>query len=111
VFGMSRADLGGSSSSSGAGGGSIAADNVHAPAVPGTTGQGRTARVKQAEGALGFQARSDKSFTLSVPAQAQALVSAAPRPLRGAIYGRARLVTPLRNTFGALDPYHQRSRR
>jgi hypothetical protein len=100
VVGVSRVDFGGGSSSSGAGGGSVAADNSRAPAVPGAAAEGKTARVKRAEGALGFEGRSGKTFTLAVPG-----------PLRGAIYGRAHLATPLRHTFGALDPYHLRGRR
>jgi hypothetical protein len=110
VFGMSRVDFGGSSSSSGGGGVSNAAENSRAP-VLGAAGQGGTAGVKQAQGALAYQDGRGKAYTLAVPDQVKALISAAPRPLRGAVSGRARLATPLRHTFGALDPYHQRGRR
>jgi negative regulator of sigma E activity len=101
VFGASRVDFGGSSSSSGgAGGGSAAAEQSRAPALLGAAGQAKAASPSTFQGAL---AREDRSR--------QARTSAAPRPLRAAISGRAHLATPLRQTFGALDPYHLRSRR
>lgn len=94
VFGMSRVDFGGSSSSSG-GGGSAAAGKSLAPAALGAQ--------KKAAPERGFGVQQDlsrRAVTLAVPA-----------PLRGAVYGRAHLAAPLRQTFGALDPYHLRGRR
>ncbi len=94
VFGMSRVDFGGSSSSSG-GGGSAAAGKSLAPA-----GQG--AEKKTAPG---------RAFGVQQNLIRRAVTLAVPGPLRGAVYGRAHLAAPLRQTFGALDPYHLRGRR
>jgi hypothetical protein len=101
VFGMSRVDFGGNSSSSGAGGGSVGAEK--APGALAFSSQRLTPRA--ASGAAAPQ----KAF--SVGGERAVVLSAVPRPLRGAVYGRAHLVPPLRHTFGALDPYHLRGRR
>ncbi len=100
VFGLTRVDFGGGSSSSGAGGGSAAAELQGAlrPAGPNKAAE-------PSQSSFGVTKRLD-----AVPEQALSLARV-PGPLRGAIYGRASLAAPLRHTFGALDPYHLRSRR
>jgi hypothetical protein len=99
VFGMSRVDFGGGSSSSGAGGGSAAAASAaKSLALPGLESESP----RRSEGAT----QPGSANRLALPVWAPV-----PRPLRAAILGRAQLATPLRHTFGALDPYHQRSRR
>jgi hypothetical protein len=105
VFGVSRVDFGTSSSGSAAGGGSAAAD--HGAAVTlGPALQGEKAAPATSPPYQQFVVpRSAKHLDLSLR------VSAVPGPLKGAVYGRAALASPLRHTFGALDPYHQRARR
>jgi hypothetical protein len=102
VFGLSRVDFGGGSSSSGAGGGSTAAAGAaKSLALPGAASGSKS------------PARSEGSTQSphSLDRQALPVLAPVPRPLRAAILGRAALATPLRHTFGALDPYHQRSGR
>jgi hypothetical protein len=102
VFGMSRVDLGGSSSTSGGGSTSAGAEKRAAPGAlnlapaqsSDDTGPSRAL-------ASGPRGHGDK----------QLIPSSVPAPLRRAIYGRADLASPLRKTFGALDPYHLRARR
>ena len=106
VFGMSRVDLGGGSSSSVAGGGTSSA---------GANGASKTlGALVQGEKAAPETSAPSKRFVM--PSRAERLgatlrLSAVPGPLRGAIYGRAKLASPLRHTFGALDPYHLRDGR
>jgi hypothetical protein len=96
VFGASRVDLGGGSSSSSGGGSLAAGQSAGALPVLGAAGQG-------AKRSMAAPTRADdlhrKAFTLAVPG-----------PLRAAIYPRAHVAAPLRQTFGALDPYHLRAR-
>jgi hypothetical protein len=95
VVGASHVDFGGSSSSSG-GGGSAAAGQTRAHAPLGVGGEKSTSPSR----AAGQQdALTQRRVTLAVPT-----------PLRAAIYGRFQLAAPLRHTFGALDPYHMRTR-
>jgi negative regulator of sigma E activity len=100
VFGVSRVDFGGSGSSSGAGGGSAAAGAGKSLALPSQAEAGKSADRSMARSPE-YQARHEQAVILS----------AVPGPLRAAITGRARLASPLRHTFGALDPYHLRSGR
>jgi hypothetical protein len=106
VFGVSRVDFGESGAGSAAGGGSAAADHGAAVTLgPALQGE-RAARPATGPPYKQFVVpKSAKRLDLSVR------VSAVPGPLRGAVYGRAALAAPLRHTFGALDPYHQRARR
>lgn len=99
VFGLSRVDFGGGSSVSGAGGGSAAAGETLAPAhVPAVK---RASAAQDVEGSTsGLDRGADRKVVMSV----------VPGPLRAAIAGRAHLATPLQTTFGALDPYHLRTR-
>jgi hypothetical protein len=100
VFGLSRVDFGGGSSGSGAGGGLTAAGEKLAPAQGALGGKAGTAQ--DVEGA---------TYPLDRDANRKvAIISSVPGPLRGAIYGRAHLAAPLQKTFGALDPYHLRTR-
>jgi hypothetical protein len=101
VFGVSRMDLGGSGAGSAAGGGSVGAEKsapLGAPAL--APGQSSGAAAAQPE----FGNRADRDRAKAV------ILSSVPGPLRGAVYGRDQLASPLRHTFGALDPYHQRAR-
>lgn len=98
VFGLSRVDFGGGSSSSGAGGGSAAAEAKN-PALlsPGTGTQSPS--------------RSNAvTYRLGRPDHQAVTLAAIPRPVYGAIHDRAMLAPALRKAFGALDPYHLRTR-
>jgi negative regulator of sigma E activity len=103
VFGLSRVDFGGSTSSSGGAGATSAplkaaeangAGGGVVAAPPGPT-------VKRG---LAYQAERQGSKAV------QAL-TAVPRPLKAAIYGRYHLAAPLREAFGAIDPHHGPNRR
>jgi hypothetical protein len=108
VFGVSRVDLGGSGSGSAAGGGTTGAEKSSAHVVPGALSQGLAPR--HAFGATPKQRLVRLGATRSDGAKAL-ILAVVPGPLKGAVYGRYHLATPLRKTFGALDPYHQRARR
>ena len=102
---MSRVNLGGGSSSSVAGGGTSSA---------GANGASKALGAAVGEKTAPQTSAPYKQFV--VPSRAERLgttlrLSAVPGPLRGAVYGRAKLASPLRHTFGALDPYHLRGRR
>jgi hypothetical protein len=102
VFGMSRVDLGGSSSTSGGGSTTAAAEKSAAPgALNLAPAQSSDETGPSRALAAGPRGHGDK----------QLIPSSVPAPLRRAIYGRADLASPLRKTFGALDPYHLRARR
>ncbi len=100
VFGMSRVDFGGGGSVSGAGGGETAAGEKLASAQGAALAKAGTAQDLE-----GPTYRLDRGANRKL-----AVISSVPGPLRGAIYGRTHLAAPLRNTFGALDPYHLRTR-
>jgi len=106
VLGLSRVDFGENGSAS-SGGGSSAAEKAAMPLAPqpsGTLGAPQTHRATAPRTASGGAIGADGS-------QAARALTAVPRPLQAAIYGRYRLAAPLRKAFGAIDPHHGPARR
>jgi hypothetical protein len=102
VFGMSRVDMGGSSSISGGGSTSSAGEKrASAGALDLAPRQASPAQVPRTQSASGLRGHGDR----------QVILTSLPDALRAAVDGRAHLAAPLRRTFGALDPYHLNSRR
>jgi hypothetical protein len=104
AFGASRVDLGGGGSASG--GGSTSAQK--ALEFGGGAAAGGDVAPEPAYGSAVRRQSAPSRLTQDVHKAAATLD--VPGPLRGAVYGRAQLAVPLRHTFGALDPYHQRAR-
>jgi len=102
LFGASRVDLGGGGSASG--GGSTSAEKA-------LVGGGAAGGVAPEPAYGSAVQRQSAPLRMDQNAHQAITTLAVPGPLRAAISGRAHLATPLRQTFGALDPYHLRSRR
>jgi hypothetical protein len=100
VFGTSRVDTGGSSSTSGGGTTSAKAEERAADGVLSRAPQEPSPAVLP-RSASGLRGRG----------QRQVILVGLPPALRAAVDGRTHLAAPLRQTFGALDPYHLRNRR
>jgi len=105
VFGLSRVDFGEHGAASG-GGGSAAADTALPPAPP-----GGSLGVQRGQGAVTPPRKASASTLGDEGSKALHALTAVPRPLKAAIYGRYRLAAPLREAFGAIDPHHGPNRR
>ena len=105
VFGLSRVDFGGGSSSGGAG----ATAGPERSQALGAAGGGTPSYLAPSTSAKRAVYGADGQAVR--PGHVDKALTAVPRPLKAAIYGRYQLAAPLRKAFGAIDPHHGPNRR
>jgi len=104
VFGLSRVDFGGGSSS-----GAGATAGPERSQALGVAGGGTPSYLAPSTSAKRAVYGADGQAVR--PGHVDKALTAVPRPLKAAIYGRYQLAAPLRKAFGAIDPHHGPNRR